>query len=71
MFGFSHRISPSIRISLHQKEVQFVNCLRCLDVIIDSELSLNYHIDKLAGKIWTTLSRLYVSNMYLPPHVKL
>lgn len=70
MFGSPNRTMPNLHIFLRRDEVEFVNQHRCLGVVIDCELSFKFHIDTLSGRVWSSLRKIYSSNIYLPLRVK-
>lgn len=69
IFGLSNRIFP-LNIYLEGEEIEFVSHHRCLGIVIDSDLSFKHHIDALSGKVWSSLRRLYSTNLYLPIRVR-
>lgn len=58
------------RISINGQPIEYVNSLRCLGIILDSNLNFNEHIDSLSNKVCLTLRRLYSLKAYTPTHIR-
>lgn len=65
----SHEVSE-LNISLCGRRIDFVDSLKVLGIIIDSQLSFDLHISMVNARICFNLRRLYALNLYLPLHVK-
>lgn len=58
-------------IVLNGQLVDFVDSLKCLGVIVDSNLNFNCHIDSVSNRICHILRRLYSLKAYTPIHVRI
>lgn len=50
--------------------VDYVDSLKCLGIIVDSDLDFGLHIDSLSNRICFTLRRLYALRAYTPKFVR-
>ncbi|XP_075151199.1 uncharacterized protein LOC142225310 [Haematobia irritans] len=71
MFGSNRGLPQLPNLFLGYERIEFVDRHRCLGVVLDSELSFQFHIDALSGRIWSTLRRISSSNLFLPLNVRL
>lgn len=60
----------TISINIQGVQIGFVETIKCLGLIIDSNLNFTAHINCLSSKINFTLRKLYSLNLYLPLFVR-
>ena len=63
---FSKNSNPNLDILLDNKRLDTVTHYKTLGLIIDNDLSFNYHVNFIISKVSWTLRRLYNVGFYLP-----